>query len=239
MPGTPGTLLVDWAKRAEERGFSGLVTIDRIAYPNHDSLTTLAAAAAVTSRIGLMTNILLAPVYPAAVLAKVAASIDQISGGRFTLGLAPGSREDDYQVTGRDFHRRGADFDAGLELLHRAWRGEPVAGGDNPITPAPTHDNRVPIMFGGTGDKAIQRAVTALTYFSLGTETEPDSRGYLRHYYANLGEWADRIADGALRSEEAIRGAVKAFEDAGISELYFDPTVASLDQVDRLADAVL
>jgi len=277
VPGTPGTLLVDWAKRAEERGFSGLVTIDRIAYPNHDSLTTLAAAAAVTSRIGLMTNILLAPVYPAAVLAKVAASIDQISGGRFTLGLAPGSREDDYQVTGRDFHRRGADFDAGLELLHRAWRGEPVAGGDNPITPAPTHDNRVPIMFGGTGDKAIQRAVkwgagwtaggagpemaggfvakvreawrqagregeprlAALTYFSLGTETEPDSRGYLRHYYANLGEWAERIADGALRSEEAIRGAVKAFEDAGISELYFDPTVASLDQVDRLADAVL
>jgi hypothetical protein len=47
------------------------------------------------------------------------------------------------------------------------------------------------------------------------------------------------IADGALRSEDAIRGAVKAFGDAGITELTFDPTVASLDQVDRLADLLL
>ena len=75
VPGTPGALLVDWARQAEERGFAGLATIDRFAYPNHDSLATLAAAAAVTSRIGLLTNILLAPAYPPVLLAKSAATI--------------------------------------------------------------------------------------------------------------------------------------------------------------------
>ena len=85
VPGIKGRLLVEWATRAEEAGFSGLVTIDRIAYPSYDSLTTLTAAAAATERISLMTNILLAPVYSPVLLAKTAASIDQISDGRLTL----------------------------------------------------------------------------------------------------------------------------------------------------------
>ena len=61
--GVPGRLLVDWARRAEERGFSSLATIDRIAYPSYDSLTALTAAAAATDRIGLLSNVLLAPAY--------------------------------------------------------------------------------------------------------------------------------------------------------------------------------
>ena len=90
VPGTPGTRLVEWAKRAEERGFSGLATIDRVVYPSYDSLATLAAAAGATTRIGLLTNVLLAPLYPAPLLAKTTASIDQLSNGRLTLGLASG-----------------------------------------------------------------------------------------------------------------------------------------------------
>jgi alkanesulfonate monooxygenase SsuD/methylene tetrahydromethanopterin reductase-like flavin-dependent oxidoreductase (luciferase family) len=50
IPGVPGGQLVAWAQRAEERGFSGLATIDRVAYPNYDSLTALAAAAGATNR---------------------------------------------------------------------------------------------------------------------------------------------------------------------------------------------
>jgi alkanesulfonate monooxygenase SsuD/methylene tetrahydromethanopterin reductase-like flavin-dependent oxidoreductase (luciferase family) len=57
VPNTPGDVILDWARRAEAAGFSGLVTIDRIAYPGYDSLTTLAAAAGATERISLMTNI--------------------------------------------------------------------------------------------------------------------------------------------------------------------------------------
>src|SRR6476620_1813342 len=126
VPGIPGTLLVEWAQRAEERGFSGLATIDRVVYPSFDSLATLAAAAGATSRIELSTNILIAPLYPPALLAKATASVDQLSAGRLTLGLAPGGREDDYTAVGRDFRTRGRDFDAELSLLHRAWRGEPL-----------------------------------------------------------------------------------------------------------------
>src|SRR5262249_56454997 len=92
LPDTPGTLLVEWARRAEQRGFTGLATIDRLVYPNYDSLIALAAAAGTTTRIGLVTNILVAPLYRPAILAKAAASLDQVSNGRLTLRLAAGGR---------------------------------------------------------------------------------------------------------------------------------------------------
>ena len=135
IAGIPGRRIVEWAQRAEERGFSGLATIDRIVYPNHDSLTALAAAAGATTRIGLATNILLGPLYPPALLAKTTASLDEVSGGRLTLGIAAGGRADDFAVAGRDFHTRGRDLDHTLEVLHRAWRGEPVEGADGPVGP--------------------------------------------------------------------------------------------------------
>ncbi|HEX3196613.1 MAG TPA: LLM class flavin-dependent oxidoreductase [Propionibacteriaceae bacterium] len=143
VPDTPGDVILDWARRAEAAGFSGLVTIDRIAYPGYDSLTTLAAAAGATERISLMTNILLAPIYTPVLLAKTAASLDQISRGRLSLGLSVGSRPDDYEVTGRDFHRRGRDFDHELEVLHKVWRGEPLAHDSAPASPTPVQDQRV------------------------------------------------------------------------------------------------
>jgi alkanesulfonate monooxygenase SsuD/methylene tetrahydromethanopterin reductase-like flavin-dependent oxidoreductase (luciferase family) len=277
VPGTPGGTLLDWARRAEERGFSGLATIDRIAYPSYDSLSTLAAAAGATSRIELLTNILIAPIYQPVLLAKSTASIDQLSGGRFTLGAAPGGRADDFAITGRDFHTRGRELDAQLDLLRRAWRGELVEGSSLPVCPTPVRDARVPILIGGYSDAAIRRVVSfgdgwtvggsgaagaapmgervraawkeagrdgeprlaALTYFSLGPDAEDASREYLRHYYAFTGQYAEQIAEGALRTEAAVRDAARAFADIGITELYFDPTTAAIDQVDRLADLVL
>lgn len=270
VPGTPGSLLVDWARQAEERGFAGLATIDRFAYPNHDSLNTLAAAAAVTSRIGLLTNILLAPVYPATLLAKSAATIDQISNGRLTLGVAPGGRADDFEAVGVPYEGRGRAFDEGLERMHRIWAGEPRH------SPTPTNGRAVPLMFGGTSEASIRRTVkwgvgwtmgggspddaapfvarvrqawtdagregeprlAVLAYYSLGDDAEADSRAYLNDYYAFLGPYASMIADGALRTPDAIRGALKAFAAAGINEIYFDPTAARLDQIDRLAEVV-
>jgi hypothetical protein len=157
VPGTPGTRLLEWARRAEERGFVAVATIDRIAYPSYDSLATLAAVGGATSRIGLLTNILLTPVYPPTLLAKATASIDQLAAGRLTLGLAPGRRPDDFAVAGRDFHTRGRDFDAALESLHRMWRGEPVADTGKPVCPTPVRDGRVPVLVGGATDAAIRR----------------------------------------------------------------------------------
>jgi len=100
--------IVEWAIRAERLGFSTLGTIDRVVYDNYESLIALSAAAAVTERIRLATDILIAPLRAnTALLAKQAATLNHLSEGRLVVGLAVGGREDDYAVSGVDFHSRG------------------------------------------------------------------------------------------------------------------------------------
>ncbi|TAN35063.1 LLM class flavin-dependent oxidoreductase [bacterium] len=154
-----GRRLVELARRADELGFSSLATIGRMAYPSHEELIALAAAAGATERIGLMTDILLAPTRDPLLLAKQAATLDQVSGGRFVLGVGVGSRPDDYAVTGDSFNDRGKRLDAALDLMHRAWRGEQVPGTDKPVTPRPVNNHSVPMMFGGRADQSIARVV--------------------------------------------------------------------------------
>jgi alkanesulfonate monooxygenase SsuD/methylene tetrahydromethanopterin reductase-like flavin-dependent oxidoreductase (luciferase family) len=145
--------IVDWAQRAERTGFSSLGTIDRLVYPNYEPLIALAAAAAVTDRIGLTTDILIAPLRPnAALLAKQAATIDALSGGRLTLGLAVGGREDDFQAGGVDFHARGRIFERQLDEMTAVWRGERGIG------PAPASDGHPTVLIGGYSDIAYHRA---------------------------------------------------------------------------------
>jgi len=158
VPGATGPLLLDWARRAEAAGFSSLATIGRIAYPGFEELTVLGAAGAVTERIGLLTNVLLAPTRSSAELAKQAATVAQLSGGRLTLGLGVGGREDDYSLAGRDFGRRGRLFDQQLADLRRAWSGEPLAEGSRPPAPDPGPGG-VPILLGGTSDATVRRVV--------------------------------------------------------------------------------
>src|SRR5689334_17597963 len=117
--------IVEWSRRAETAGFSSLGTIDRIVYPNYESLIALAAAAAVTERIGLVTDILIAPLRAnTALFAKQAATIDALSGGRLTLGLAVGGRRDDFELSGVDFHQRGQIFEQQLSEMTSIWKGE-------------------------------------------------------------------------------------------------------------------
>src|SRR5919201_3548231 len=107
IPGTEGTQIVEWARRAERRGFSSLGTIDRIVYDNYEPFIALAAAAAVTEHIRLTTSILIAPYRAnAALLAKQAMSVDRLSGGRLVLGIAVGGRPDDYESSGVPMERR-------------------------------------------------------------------------------------------------------------------------------------
>ncbi len=125
IPGVTGAQVLEWARRAEARGFSSLGTIDRIVYANYEPLIALAAAAAVTERIRLATTILIAPYRAnAALVAKQAATLDNLSGGRLVLGVAVGGREDDYEVSGVDFHTRGKRFDAMLAEWDELWRGD-------------------------------------------------------------------------------------------------------------------
>ena len=157
VPNTDGTTLVEWAKRAEQAGFSTLATIDRVVYPGYESLISLAAAAAVTERIGLMTNIVIAPARDGVLLAKEAASVDRLSGGRLTLGLAAGGRRDDFEAVGVDFETRGARFDQQLEVMNKIWRGEQLTDTGQASVPLPGRD--VPIMIGGSTNRVVERTV--------------------------------------------------------------------------------
>ena len=156
IPGVTGEELTEWARRAERHGFSSLGTIDRIVYGNQEPLIALAAAAAVTERIRLATTILIAPLRANTVLlAKQAATLHHLSGGRLVLGLAPGGRGDDYEVSGVDMHSRGRALDRQLDEMLRVWSGE-EKGFAGPV--GPNVNERPTLLIGGQADAAFRRA---------------------------------------------------------------------------------
>jgi alkanesulfonate monooxygenase SsuD/methylene tetrahydromethanopterin reductase-like flavin-dependent oxidoreductase (luciferase family) len=158
VPECPGGLLPEWAVAAERRGFPTLATIDRVAFPSHDSLLALAAAAAVTQRIELMPNILLLPTRSPTLVAKETATLAAISGGRLTLGVGVGAREDDFAASGVSFADRGRRTDAMLDIMLRAWRGESVEGSPEPVAPRVPGDT-IPLLIGGGGEASVRRTV--------------------------------------------------------------------------------
>jgi alkanesulfonate monooxygenase SsuD/methylene tetrahydromethanopterin reductase-like flavin-dependent oxidoreductase (luciferase family) len=268
VPGTTGPDLIEWARRADARGFSSLGTIDRVVYDNYEPLVALAAAAAVTERIGLCTSVLLAPLRLNPVdLAKKALSLNALSGGRFTLGLGLGGREDDYEISGIETEGRGKRFDEMLERMREIWDGDEVG-------PSVAQPPRV--VIGGGVDASFARAarfgegwiaggsppdqyapmaekakaawseagregeprLMGLAYFALGDEAEADARAYLGDYYAWLGEdVANYIVGSAAKDGETVRRYVAEFAEAGCGELIFCPSSSDPAQVDLLADA--
>jgi alkanesulfonate monooxygenase SsuD/methylene tetrahydromethanopterin reductase-like flavin-dependent oxidoreductase (luciferase family) len=266
IPGTAREQLLEWARRAEARGFSSLGTIDRIAYGNYEPLVALAAAGAVTERIKLATTVLLAPIrHDGTFLAKQAASVNALSGGRLVLGVAVGGREDDYTAVGADFHTRGKAFDAMLEAFQATWDGDAVGPAGRPSVivggSVPAAFERTArygdgwILGGGSPDtlregaertraawKAAGREgeprIMALAYYALGPNAKPAARAYLGDYYAFLGDYVDAVVGSALTDPEAVRGAVQGFAEAGCDELVIFPCDPDPDQVDLLADTL-
>ena len=276
MPGTRGSLILDWAKRADSGPFSSLGIIDRLVYPNYESLITLAAAAAVTDRVRLMSTVLIGPLRGAGVLAKQAASIDALSGGRLTLGLGVGAREDDFNAAPASFHDRARRFEEQLEFMKRVWSGQPASEVVGPIGPPPAQPGGPELLIGGYSPVPIRRVgrwgdgfisggipdpaqvrqmfdlaeeawrtegregrprLVASLYYALG----PDAgRGgdSLRDYYGYFGPAADDMARSIPSSPEAVEGLIRGFGEVGADEVICWPTVAELDQVDRLADLV-
>jgi len=157
VPGTEGRRLVDWAKNAEEAGFSTLGTIGRLVYPNYEELIALSAAAAVTSRIRLTTSVLLAPLYSnTALFAKQAASLDRLSGGRLVLGLGLGGRDDDYTASALPTTGKGRRFDQQLTEMKRIWAGESY-GYAGAIGPEPVRPGGPELILGGAAEASFRR----------------------------------------------------------------------------------
>jgi probable F420-dependent oxidoreductase len=182
--------LTDWAQLLESCGFDRVLVSEHIAFgmnmdayadpatggteggrqptgPDGDwlePLTVLTYLAARTQRIRLGTNILLAALRPAAVLAKTVATMDVLSGGRIDLGVGVGWQREEYEAVGIDFERRGAILNQTLEVCQRLWREDEVSYSSPGLSfdrihqmPKPAQDGGVPIWVSGTVNGAVAR----------------------------------------------------------------------------------
>jgi alkanesulfonate monooxygenase SsuD/methylene tetrahydromethanopterin reductase-like flavin-dependent oxidoreductase (luciferase family) len=188
VPGTPGTTIGPWASEAERLGFRSLGVIDRLVYDNLDPLMALAAAAARTERVELLTTVLNVPYRQnAVVLAKQLASLDRLSGGRLTTGLGLGGWPEDYAVSELPLSGRGATLEGMLATMRRAWAGE-LAGAGGPM-PALGED-RPGVLLAGLIPAAFER-VAALgegwVSPAFGFETFTDGVASVRRAWADAG----------------------------------------------------
>jgi alkanesulfonate monooxygenase SsuD/methylene tetrahydromethanopterin reductase-like flavin-dependent oxidoreductase (luciferase family) len=196
VPGVQRDDLLEWSRRAERRGFSSLGVIDRIVYPNLEPLVSLAAAAAVTERIRLVTDILIVPYrVNAALVAKQALSVDAIAGGgRLVLGVAIGARGDDYQASGVPESDRGQRMDDMLEEIRRVWSGE-ERGTAGPVGP-PVVGSGPQMLVGGMVDATVRRTVRHGDGWTMGGGTPDDFRGMAEKVRA---AWSEAGRDGEPR----------------------------------------
>jgi alkanesulfonate monooxygenase SsuD/methylene tetrahydromethanopterin reductase-like flavin-dependent oxidoreductase (luciferase family) len=202
IPGVEGEQVLEFARRGESAGFASLATLDRLVYPGLEPLVSLAAAAAVTTRIPLRTSVLLTPYrLNAALVAKEAASVHRLSGGRLTLGVGLGWREDDYDASGIPFSSRGRRLDEMLAEIERVWSGQEygAAGGIGPdVSSDPPK-----LLLGGSVDAAFKRAARYGAGWILG------------------GGTPDQFADGRAKLEEAWREAGRDGQPRGLALAYF------------------
>jgi alkanesulfonate monooxygenase SsuD/methylene tetrahydromethanopterin reductase-like flavin-dependent oxidoreductase (luciferase family) len=158
VPGVDATTIGAWAAEAERAGFASVGVIDRLVYDNLEPLTALAAAAARTERVELVTTVLNVgwranPV----LLAKQMASVDLLSGGRLTAGLGLGGWPEDFAASGVPASGGGARLRSALATMRQVWAGE-VSSQGGPMRRLP--DGRPPLLFGGLVPAAHARAAT-------------------------------------------------------------------------------
>src|SRR6185295_12486890 len=149
IPAASGDLMLEWATRAEKGPFSSVVVTDRVVSQALEPLAVLAQAAGATRRIRLMTSVVIGPTRETTLLARQAATIDLLSGGRLTLGIGIGVRENDYLATSYDFHRRGRRVEEQLPILRRLWAGEPLSEAVGAIGPAAVRPTGPELLIGG------------------------------------------------------------------------------------------
>lgn len=192
---TRDTLLA-WMRAVDAGPFSVLACGERIAYPNQEMMATLAAAAAVTERVDIEATVSITPMHSAVHVAKQAATIDVLSGGRFVLGVGVGGRDEDYRALEASFARRHPRLDEQVATMRRVWAGEPPFDGVAPVGPAPVQPGGPRLLAGVMGPKAMVRAARwadGLAGFDLG----PDPAGIERGFRAFEAAWRDAGRAGA------------------------------------------
>lgn len=213
-----------WADRADRGPFASLATLDRVVTAAHEPLVTLASVIGVTSRIRLVASVIIAPTRETTLLARQAASLDALSGGRFSLGVGIGVRRDDYAATGFAFERRGRRLDEQLPLLRRIWNGEAIAGTSDRIGVPATRGSGPELLIGGYVPAVARRIAAHGDGFMAPGGGDPDRMAelwrsieaawsaagrarrprWLSSTYVALGPAAERQAADYIRSAYAF-----------------------------------
>jgi alkanesulfonate monooxygenase SsuD/methylene tetrahydromethanopterin reductase-like flavin-dependent oxidoreductase (luciferase family) len=251
LPGVDRATVLEWSRRIESDGYDTIGFGERIAYHNLELFSVLAAAAAVTERVRIASTIVVLPMHSEVWVAKQAATIDVLSGGRYTLGVGVGGRNEDYQALDRSFDRRFARMDAQVARIRDLWGGSPPAEGLDPVGPAPVQAH-LPILSGSLGPKSVARAArwadgiagfeidpsalfleaTAARVTAAWHEGGRDTAPYLMtSFWFALGEGAAERLAAYARSYLAVFGEEAAAAMASLC------TAAGDDAVRRAVDA--
>ncbi len=199
-----------FCKKCEEMGLHSLWVIDRVAYDNLEPLTFLVAAAAVTNKIRLGTSVLLLGLRHPTLLAKTVATLDFLSGGRITLGIGFGSRENDFTAVEVAFQGRGSRAEEALRLVKRLWTEEGVTHQGKffkvenlTVGPRPVQLPHPPIWMGGTADVALRRTARLADGYICGSTAIQE--------FPSVWEKISALALAAGRKPEEIEKAALTF----------------------------
>lgn len=161
-----------WCRGIDEGPFSSISAGERITFDNLDGLTLCSAAAALTERVRVLLNVVVAPWHQPAMLAMQLASIDVLSAGRVEVAVGVGGREQDYAALGSSFAGRFGRLDDAVAELRRLWDGGEAAGG-GVVGPAPVQPGGPRLLCSGTGPKSLARAARwadGLSGFTIGAD---------------------------------------------------------------------
>lgn len=251
-PQATTTCLLHCARRAEELGLDHIWTLDHVAIPPDDMegsngryldpLATLAFLAAATERIGLGVSVLVLPYRPALPTAKWVATIQELSGGRFHLGIGAGWMAPEFQALGVDRSRRGRITDETIDFIVDCFgaaddmveaHGQPFVFRPRPAMP--------PIYVGGMNDSALRRAVRIGDgWMPMGVDPQK-----LRPKAARLAELAQAagreppeiILLGGLRADQAeAEDTLRACAELGATQYIQSSRYANGSEFDRLAE---
>jgi alkanesulfonate monooxygenase SsuD/methylene tetrahydromethanopterin reductase-like flavin-dependent oxidoreductase (luciferase family) len=175
MPsGLTGRQVADWARLADQAGFHVLATLDRPNYDSWDGLATLAGMATITDRIRLSTMTIQLPPRNEVLVAKQAAVIDQLSDGRFELGVSLGSRRDDYDTFGAPWGDRVNRFRDQVARTRQIWAAARESTEEEGVVgPAPVQRPGPPIWIGGYVPSAVERAIELGDGYTFGGNRFP------------------------------------------------------------------
>ncbi len=194
-----------------------------------DPMIGLSFVAAATSTIGIATGVLLLPEHNPVVVAKQAATLDALSGGRLTLGVGIGWSREEFDALGVPFARRAARTEEYMAALRTVWRedvasfaGEFVRFRSVRVNPKPRRDRRIPIVLGGNSDAALRRvAASGDGWYGFNLESVDDVADRLAYLAARCRDAGRDIA--ALRLAVALRqprrSDIATLADLGVDEL--------------------